>query len=94
MHVMSLVDPMAEDMSKRLEDFAKCMGCVAAQSVSMAMDIVPRGVSKGLGVKVLKEKYGYACLACIGDAMNDYDMLIEADVPVAMGNAISQIKVV
>lgn len=35
-----------------------------------------------------------ACLACIGDAMNDYDMLIEADVPVAMGNAISQIKVV
>ncbi|KAF4662374.1 hypothetical protein FOL46_005335 [Perkinsus olseni] len=92
MHVMSFEDPIAASMCKKLDDFAKSKGCVAAQSVSMAVDIVPQGVSKGYGVKVLKEKLGYKCVACIGDAMNDYGMLLEADVPVAMGNALPQLK--
>ncbi|KAF4717152.1 hypothetical protein FOZ62_012948 [Perkinsus olseni] len=92
MHVMSFEDPIAAGMCEKLDDFAKSKGCVAAQSVSMAVDIVPQGVSKGYGVKVLKEKLGYNCVACIGDAMNDYGMLLEADVPVAMGNALPQLK--
>ncbi|KAF4729815.1 hypothetical protein FOZ63_020620, partial [Perkinsus olseni] len=88
MHVMSVEDPIAASICKKLDDFAKSKGCVAAQSVSMAVDIVPQGVSKGYGVKVEAHK----CVACIGDAMNDYGMLLEADVPVAMGNALPQLK--
>ncbi|KAF4716039.1 hypothetical protein FOZ62_031204, partial [Perkinsus olseni] len=68
-------------------------GCTAAQSLWRSCDVVPAGVNKGLGVRVLKENQGYKRVACIGDALNDLEMLKEADVPVAMGNALPEIKV-
>ncbi|KAF4657468.1 hypothetical protein FOL47_008439 [Perkinsus chesapeaki] len=92
MHVMSLNGPIKSEMCEKLDAFAKSKGCVAAKSVSVAVDIVPEGVSKGYGVQVLKDKLGYNCVACIGDAMNDYGMLLQADLPVAMGNALPKLK--
>mmetsp|Transcript_23754 Transcript_23754/g.23518 ORF Transcript_23754/g.23518 Transcript_23754/m.23518 type:complete len:105 (-) Transcript_23754:10-324(-) len=71
---------------------AKSKGCTSAQSLPFLTDIIPAGAHKGFGVDALKEKLGYKCVACVGDALNDYQMLQEADISVAMGNAIPQIK--
>ena len=52
------------------------------------------GVTKGSGLKFLAERIGVAMdqtMAC-GDSQNDFYMLEEAQVAVAMGNASSQIK--
>ncbi|KAF4688286.1 hypothetical protein FOZ60_002939 [Perkinsus olseni] len=72
---------------------ARSGGCTSAQSLPFLTDIIPAGAHKGFGVDALKEKLGYKCVACVGDALNDYQMLKEADISVAMGNAIPQIKV-
>ncbi|KAF4657469.1 Platelet-activating factor acetylhydrolase [Perkinsus chesapeaki] len=74
-----------------LPKVGRSSGCSAAQSLWRSSDVVPAGVSKALGVQVLKQ-LGYERVACIGDAMNDYEMLKTADVAVAMGNALPEIK--
>ncbi|KAF4730533.1 hypothetical protein FOZ63_009470 [Perkinsus olseni] len=71
---------------------ARSGGCTSAQSLPFLTDIIPAGAHKGFGVDALKENLGYKCVACVGDALNDYQMLKEADISVAMGNAIPQIK--
>ncbi|KAF4749039.1 hypothetical protein FOZ62_006387 [Perkinsus olseni] len=91
-HFMSLEGRLQEDMLRKIRTFAESSGCTAAQSLWRSCDVVPAGVNKGLGVKVLKENQGYKRVACIGDALNDLEMLQEADVPVAMGNALPEIK--
>ncbi|KAF4658178.1 hypothetical protein FOZ61_005811 [Perkinsus olseni] len=91
-HFMSLEGRLPEDMLRKIRTFSESSGCTAAQSLWRSCDVVPAGVNKGLGVRVLKENQGYERVACIGDALNDLEMLQEADVPVAMGNALPEIK--
>ncbi|KAF4690952.1 hypothetical protein FOZ62_023150, partial [Perkinsus olseni] len=80
-------------IAKKYPSLNRSSGCTAAQSLWRSCDVVPAGVNKGMGVRVLKENQGYKRVACIGDALNDLEMLQEADVPVAMGNALPEIKV-
>ncbi|KAF4725221.1 hypothetical protein FOZ63_033665 [Perkinsus olseni] len=44
------------------------------------------------GARGGEQRTGNKRVACIGDALNDLEMLKEADVPVAMGNALPEIK--
>ena len=45
-----------------------------------SVDIVPRGCSKGTGVRQVREALGVRCIAGIGDSFNDLPMLEAADV--------------
>mmetsp|Transcript_1283 Transcript_1283/g.1969 ORF Transcript_1283/g.1969 Transcript_1283/m.1969 type:complete len:125 (+) Transcript_1283:460-834(+) len=83
---------MKDEVVDRLKAFAESNGCAAAQSLSFLCDIIPQTANKGYGIRVLKERLGYNTVACIGDAMNDREMLQNADVPVVMGNAMTEIK--
>ena len=58
------------------------------------IDIMPKGTSKGNGVKILSEKLGIPIseIAVFGDSMNDETMLQVAGFSVAMGNAEEEIK--
>ncbi len=57
-------------------------------------DILPKGVSKDVGIKLLAEKLGYELkdVMAFGDAANDLQMIKAAGTGVVMGNGISELK--
>ncbi len=57
-------------------------------------EIIPRGIDKGRGMKIVCQYYGAGLQDTIafGDSMNDYEMLEVANVSVAMGNACDELK--
>ncbi len=58
------------------------------------VEIMAKGASKGRTIRFLAEKYGISKdeIMAFGDQMNDYEMLKEAGWPVAMGNAVDELK--
>lgn len=59
-------------------------------------DIVPNGITKAEGLKELCHYYGMSMkdVVAFGDGSNDVEMLKEAGMGVAMGNAVEELKVV
>lgn len=57
-------------------------------------EFVKKGYGKAVGMKMMTENLGIPKENCIamGDSANDTDMLLEAGISVAMGNAIPEIK--
>ena len=57
-------------------------------------EFVKKGYGKAVGMKMMTEHLGIPAENCIamGDSANDTDMLLEAGISVAMGNAIPEIK--
>ncbi|MBO4358771.1 MAG: HAD family hydrolase [Erysipelotrichaceae bacterium] len=55
-------------------------------------DVNLRGMSKYEGVKFLQGYYGFSEYIAFGDSMNDYEMLENATVSVAMGDAEDKVK--
>ncbi len=60
------------------------------------IQVTSRNASKGRALKTLAAQMGISmdCVMAVGDAANDVDMLRDAGVAVAMGNACGQLKVV
>ena len=82
-HIYPLFQPYADDFS-------------IAVSAFEWMDIMRKGVHKGIGVRKLQEHLGISKeqTMIFGDFMNDYEMLQEARFSVAMKNALPQIKAI
>ena len=57
-------------------------------------DIIPRYTSKAFGVQVLLDywKQTFDDVIAIGDSMNDYELIKQASVGIAMGNAVSGLQ--
>lgn len=55
-------------------------------------EVFPPGVTKASAVLRLKEELGAKRLVVFGDSLNDLSMLEVADVAVAMGNALPEVK--
>lgn len=55
-------------------------------------EVFPLGVSKASAVLNLKKELGAERLVVFGDSLNDLPMLAVADVAVAVGNALSEVK--
>lgn len=64
------------------------------QALSDMLEILPKGASKGAGLKVLLRDMGVATahVLAIGDGENDLEMLEMAGVGVAMGNGHQKLK--
>lgn len=58
------------------------------------LEIMPKGVHKGLGIEKLGQAYHIdtANIMAVGDSQNDIDMLKTAGFPVVMANAAEEIK--
>ena len=58
------------------------------------LEVLPVGVNKAKALPVLTENLGFKLsqVAAIGDAPNDVEMLKEVGLPIAMGNASSEVK--
>jgi len=71
-------------------------GCKTARWDEYAVDIMPQDSDKSKGVLAVCEYYGYEPenVLCIGDALNDVEMLSLAGISIAMDNARSEAKAV
>lgn len=60
------------------------------------LEILPKGVSKGTGIKLLADSLGIKQeeIIAVGDADNDIDMIEYAGLGVAMGNAFENVKAI
>ncbi|RSL31085.1 Cof-type HAD-IIB family hydrolase [Salibacterium salarium] len=60
----------------------------------LAVDVVPSGGSKAEGLRAVANHLGYTMedTVAFGDALNDMEMLKEAGIGIAMGNALEQVK--
>ncbi|WP_240375036.1 Cof-type HAD-IIB family hydrolase [Bacillus piscicola] len=59
-----------------------------------SLDILPAGGSKAEGLRAVTDYLGYSMneTAAFGDALNDIEMLEEAGIGIAMGNAFQEVK--
>lgn len=66
----------------------------AAYSAPGRIDVLKKGITKGSAVKWLKENYfkSNIKILCIGDNVNDIEMIQAADVSFAVGNAVETLK--
>ncbi|HHV12692.1 MAG TPA: HAD family phosphatase [Clostridiales bacterium] len=57
-------------------------------------DVIPHHVSKASGIQVLLNYWGmtFQDVIAIGDSMNDYEMIQQASIGIAMGNSVSPLK--
>ena len=67
--------------------------CNFSRSWAIGLEILSLGATKGDAVRRLRQHFPQVKkIICIGDYENDLTMLKEADMGVAMGNAISEVK--
>lgn len=92
----------ALDSTDRISFLAKTLRAEGSYSISAYPDnlnpdisyieIFAPGVDKASAVKKLKEEIGADHLTVFGDNLNDLSMMAIADVAVAVGNALPQVK--
>lgn len=87
-----LVVEEQEERRLYLENFLKKHNLNTMRSQSNYIDIMAAGISKGSGVKKIKEIRKIQRIMTIGDQQNDISMFLEADLAVAMQNAHPQLK--
>lgn len=56
------------------------------------LETFSRSASKANGVKFLREQYGFDKVVAFGDNLNDLSMFSQADIKVAVGNAVEEIR--
>jgi len=61
-------------------------------SSATLLELMPKGASKGQGLKKLKALYPERKAICVGDYTNDLDMLQSADIPACPENALEEVK--
>lgn len=67
--------------------------CTHTVSFPQFVDIMPHGVSKGSGLRYLREtSLADKVVLAAGDNINDFDLLSAADIGFAMGNADEELK--
>ena len=66
----------------------------AIQISRLWLDVMPKGVTKASGVDLIRDQLGYGLekMIAFGDAENDIDMIKNAKLGIAMGNAMDIIK--
>lgn len=94
MHKLLLMDDDVQKLNKvvrpQLEELASKYDACVTQALPTMLELMPRGCSKALGVKMVCEALGIRAedeLLSIGDAENDVGMLKMASIGVAVGNA-------
>jgi len=72
------------------------LGVEMVYAEQTSIEVSPRGVTKGTGLRSLCEHLGLSSdeVVAVGDAANDIEMLRAVGMPVAMGNALPEVKAI
>lgn len=77
---------------KKQEEITRLLPEDSLVRYSDCMEIRAKGVSKEHIVERFRDHYGYRKVTCVGDGMNDLEMIRQADVGVAVRNAHREVK--
>ena len=85
-------DILDEGIAKLPKEFFERFNCM--KSRTFLLEVVPKHVSKGNGLKMLGEILGISLdeMAACGDEENDLPMLTVVGYPIAMGNGSKEVK--
>ncbi|WP_071130683.1 Cof-type HAD-IIB family hydrolase [Enterococcus timonensis] len=85
-----MLSPMGE-LARLKKEFPDCH---FTRSNKLTVDIIPKGGSKILGIKKITEPFGISIseVMVFGDSWNDLEMIQEAGIGVAMGNAPREVQ--
>lgn len=85
---LSVTDQAVQMVRENFPDLA------ASYSAPGRIDVLKKGITKGSAVKWLKDHYfkNDIYILCAGDNVNDLDMIREADISFAVGNAVGDLK--
>lgn len=93
--VLGLIDP--KRMSHVLPQVQDTLtNCTVNNSTPFYIEITPKGVDKGYGLKKMQEllKVSDENVYCFGDALNDYPMFMQCNNAYCVDNAVDEIKAV
>ena len=84
------------EMISALRSSFDALGIAHSSSSAQNVEIMPRGVDKGNALRTLAQHFGIPLkdTMAFGDYTNDIDMLMASGHPVAMENAVDQLKAV
>ena len=82
------------EAAKLLEDNFPAIRAPIMSEKTGGADVIPHHISKAYGIQVLLEYWGmsFEDVIAIGDSMNDYEMVQQASIGIAMGNSVSRLK--
>jgi Cof subfamily protein (haloacid dehalogenase superfamily) len=77
-----------------LTPFKKIKGITIVPGISTYCDVIAEHCNKSTGIQALLENMGWENdgYTAFGDSLNDIEMLQHADISVAMGNAVQELK--
>jgi len=84
-----------EDLALIKDNFASSYNVITYPTTS-SCEIIGNGINKASGIRHVMAHYGGDMKDCfaVGDSMNDYEMIKECGVGIAMGNADPRVKAV
>lgn len=90
--VLKVLTAYPEDEDIKYFNSLKGVNCVFSQAV--AVDIMPEGTNKGKALEKIAKilEYEQKNIFAFGDYDNDYEMLLFSGHPIAMGNAVDELK--
>ncbi|MBQ9856467.1 MAG: HAD family phosphatase [Clostridia bacterium] len=85
-----------EDAFQRARKLLDQKGIKHCSSGSGNLEVMPRGIDKGSAIRRLWEHFGLKKdqVMAFGDYTNDLDMLMASGHPVAMGNAVEEVRAI
>ena len=92
--LLSDPDSIKNEILPHWENRLRGTGFKTVVAVSEHLELIPEGVNKWVGLTSLMQSMGISFRSCmaIGDGKNDYEMVKNAAVGVAMGNAVEEVK--
>lgn len=82
------------NMGSSYDDFKQIEGIEVFPGMDCYADINSKGSSKFSGIQKSLEFFGKSKYIGIGDSLNDYDMLLNADIAISMGNGHEDLKAI
>jgi len=94
--ILIMCDPKDEQIAQNYCDELTSEHCYGIQTDKAIFEFMHPSVSKSSGIKLLLNSYDLSMdnVLCFGDGNNDYEMLRDSGVGVAMGNATTKVKAV
>ena len=93
-HKFLVISDNEEMLLNARREMEKIDGILVTSSTANGIEVVKRGVNKGLGLNVLCSELNISAdeVAVIGDSENDTDIFRSAGLKIAMGNATGSLK--
>lgn len=83
---------VCRDINSNYDDFKKIPNVEVFPGMSSYADINAKNINKYTGIKIMIDHFKCSKYIAFGDSLNDFDMLVHADISIAMGNCHPELR--